>query len=87
MARLLTSKNWPVNNACMTLDDALAWAGGTQEKLAARLGITQGSVSLWGGRVPAFRQLQLQAISEGALTADAECFMPAIRTADHREAA
>lgn len=56
----------------MTKTEAIAWAGGTQEQLASKLGMTQGSVSLWKS-VPALRQLQIEALSQGQLKADPEC--------------
>lgn len=55
----------------MTKDEAIK-AFGTQEKLASALGMTQGSVSLWKA-VPPMRQLQIEALTGGALRADAEC--------------
>jgi hypothetical protein len=57
----------------MTTDEALKWAGGTQGALAAKLGISQPSVSGWGDRPPALRQLQLEVLSAGALRADEDC--------------
>ena len=56
----------------MTKDDAVAWAGGTQTKLAERLGIKQSSISLWGERPPYLRQVQIELLSAGALKADPE---------------
>ena len=58
----------PMNKA-----DAIAWAGGTQALLAEKLGITQGSVSLWGEPIPPLRQLQIERLSGGALKAGPEC--------------
>lgn len=59
----------------MTKDEAVEHFG-TQEALAKALGITQGSVSLWGDSVPWPRQLQIERITEGKLTADPECWKP-----------
>ena len=57
----------------MTKDEAIKWAG-TQVKLAERLGMkSQGSVSLWGEFPPPLRQLQIEAISGGALKAEPDC--------------
>ena len=56
----------------MTKDDAVAWAGGTQTKLAERLGIKQSSISLWGERPPYLRQVQIELLSAGALKAHPE---------------
>ncbi len=57
----------------MTKDQAIKALGGTQETLAQKLGITQGSVSLWGEYPPALRQLQIEALTGGALRAEPEC--------------
>lgn len=57
----------------MTTDDAIRWAGGTQTALADALGISQPSVANWGERPPAFRQLQIELLSNGELKADPEC--------------
>ena len=47
---------------------------GTQEKTAAALGVTQGTVSAWHsrGEVPILRQMQAERITDGALKADPE---------------
>ena len=58
----------------MTYDEALKWGGGTQAKLAAKLGIDQSSVSGWGKRVPDARQIQIQKMTRGRLKADAACW-------------
>lgn len=57
----------------MTRDEAIKELGGTQESLAKALGISQGSVSLWGERPPELRQLQIEALTAGRLKADPEC--------------
>lgn len=57
----------------MNKADAIAWAGGTQAQLAEKLGMTQGSVSLWGESPPPLRQLQIERLSDGALRAGPEC--------------
>lgn len=59
----------------MTKDQATKHFG-TQAKLAAALGMTQGSVSLWGEYPPAVRQLQLEALTGGALKAEPDCLDP-----------
>jgi hypothetical protein len=56
----------------MTKDQAVEHFG-TQVLLAQALGMSQGSVSLWGAYPPALRQLQLEAITGGALKAEADC--------------
>lgn len=53
----------------MTKDEAIHYFG-TQAKLAAALGITQGSVAGWGDRPPIPRQYQIQVLTDGALIAD-----------------
>ena len=45
----------------------------TQVLLAQALGLSQGSISLWGDSPPLLRQLQLEALTDGALKADGEC--------------
>ena len=57
----------------MTKDEAINALGGTQSSLAAALGITQGSVALWGQMPPPLRQLQIEALTAGALRAGPEC--------------
>jgi DNA-binding transcriptional regulator YdaS (Cro superfamily) len=57
----------------MTKDQAVEALGGTQQALAKALGITQGSVSLWGDYPPPLRQLQIEALTAGALRAEADC--------------
>jgi len=52
----------------MTKDQAVEALGGTQQALAKALGITQGSVSLWGDYPPPLRQLQIEALTGGTLT-------------------
>ena len=56
----------------MTKDEAIAEFG-TQVKLAAALGMSQGSVSLWGVYPPELRQLQIEALTGGRLRAEPEC--------------
>lgn len=53
----------------MTTQDAVKHYG-SQAKLAAALGIKQGSVAGWGEHPPAIRQLQLQQITRGRLRAE-----------------
>jgi DNA-binding transcriptional regulator YdaS (Cro superfamily) len=59
----------------MTYQEALAHFG-TQVKMAAALGITQSTVSLWKGSVPAAYQYQMEIITDGALQADIELRRP-----------
>lgn len=54
----------------MTTQEAINYYGGTQQKLAAALGITQASVSEWGEYPPNLRQLQLERLSKGKLRAE-----------------
>jgi hypothetical protein len=57
----------------MTKDDAIKFFG-TQVKLQEALGMkSQGSVSLWGDFPPPLRQLQIEAMTHGALKAEADC--------------
>ena len=56
----------------MTKDEAIKALGGTQAKLAEALGMKQASVSLWDS-VPPLRQLQIEALTGGALRAGPEC--------------
>jgi hypothetical protein len=56
----------------MTKDQAVKHFG-TQVLLAQALGMSQGSVSLWGEFPPELRQLQIEALTAGALKAEADC--------------
>ncbi len=56
----------------MTKDQAIAHFG-TQEALARALDMTQGSVSLWRDYPPPMRQLQLEALTKGALKSEPDC--------------
>ena len=56
----------------MTKDEAIKWAG-TQVKLGAALGVSQGTVAGWGENPPALRQLQIEALSAGVLRAEPDC--------------
>ena len=58
--------------SAMTKDEAVKHYG-TQAKLAEALGIFQGSVALWKDKVPPMRQLQIEALTGGALKAGPEC--------------
>lgn len=54
----------------MDLDQVVAHFG-TQEKAAAALGMTQGSVSAWRkAGIPVPRQFQIEVLTNGALRAD-----------------
>lgn len=58
----------------MTKDEAIRHpAFGTQSILAEKLGMTQGSVSLWGEHPPPLRQLQIEALTGGELRAEPDC--------------
>jgi len=46
---------------------------GTQYAVAAALGIRQPSVANWGEFPPPLRQLQIEALSGGALRAEPDC--------------
>lgn len=56
----------------MTRDEAVQHFG-SQQRLAQALGIKQASVSLWGETPPPIRQLQIEALTGGALRASNEC--------------
>ena len=56
----------------MTKDQAVTHFG-TQQKLAQALGILQGSDGGWGTYPPALRQLQIEALTQGALKAEPDC--------------
>lgn len=45
----------------------------SQEKAARLLGISQSAVAQWGEYPPALRQLQIEALTEGALKAEPDC--------------
>ena len=60
----------------MTTEEAIKWAGGTQAKLAAKLGMTQPSVCAWKEYPPAIRQLQIQRLSRGRLKAEPSVLGP-----------
>ena len=53
---------------------------GSQVLLAKALGMSQGSVSLWGEYPPVLRQLQIQAITGGKLKAEPDCLPAPIKT-------
>lgn len=57
----------------MTTDEAIKALGGTQAALAKALGMSQGSVSLWGDYPPPLRQLQIEAMTSGELRAESDC--------------
>lgn len=58
----------------MTKNQAVSHYG-TQGKLAEALGMRQSSVSLWGAYPPPLRQLQIEALTSGALKAERDCDM------------
>ena len=60
----------------MTYDDVIKHFG-TQTKLAAALGITQGTVSGWCRVIPARYQYQIEIITGGELRADERLRYPA----------
>lgn len=55
----------------MTKDEAIQHFR-TQQGLASAIGVTQGTVSGWKS-IPPWRQLQIEALTGGALRADPEC--------------
>ena len=50
----------------------IAALGGTQDRAAKRLGVTQGAISHWVqmGSVPLVRQYQIEVLTEGELRAE-----------------
>lgn len=68
----------------MKTDQAISHFG-TQVKLAAALGIDQSTISgSWREYPPPWRQLQIEALTGGALKAEAECDkyrVPAVKAA------
>jgi DNA-binding transcriptional regulator YdaS (Cro superfamily) len=58
----------------MRTEEAISWAGGTQQKLADKLGCSQSSVSEWGDFPPDGRQLQIELLSRGRLRAEPNVF-------------
>ena len=58
---------------------------GSQTALADALGISKAAVNKWGADVPPLRQLQLQAMTNGAMQADADVYEQLSKR--HREAA
>jgi hypothetical protein len=60
----------------MTTQEAINWAGGTQELLAGKLGCAQSTVSGWGEYPVPFRQLQIQQLSGGKLRAEPGLLSP-----------
>jgi len=60
---------------------------GTQGKLAAALGIVQSSVAEWGDYPPRLRQLQIAALTAGALQAEPGILPAASATVDQSQAA
>ena len=65
----------------MTYEEVLEHFG-TQVRIAAALGITQPTVSAWGGVVPDTYQYQIEVITGGHLLADARLRLPANVAAD-----
>lgn len=59
----------------MLTKDAIAYFG-SQAALARALGIKQPSIASWGESVPPLRQLQIERISKGELTASPEVALP-----------
>lgn len=53
----------------MRTQDAIGYFG-SQAALASALGIKQPSVAAWGEEVPPLRQLQIERLTNGQLTAD-----------------
>jgi transcriptional regulator with XRE-family HTH domain len=63
----------------MTYDEAIAWAGGKQADLAAKLGLTQGAVSQWRRKLPDYMQFRIEVCSGGALKVDPAILPPELR--------
>ena len=60
----------------MTTEEAIQWGGGTQVALAKLLRIRQNSIAEWGEYPPPYRQLQIEALSRGALRSEPEAWVP-----------
>jgi hypothetical protein len=58
----------------MTKDEAIEWGGGTQARLAEKLGIGQVAVCGWGEHPPPLRQIQIEMLSGGRLRAEPDVF-------------
>lgn len=58
----------------MTKDEAINYYG-SQVALAAALKINQSNISDWPA-IPDLRQIQLERLTNGALKADPECWVP-----------
>ena len=76
MLRLLTAPIAAAILVCMTTDEAIEWAGGTQVLLAEKLSINQPSVSAWGKYPPDIRQIQIERLSKGRLKAEPSAYLP-----------
>lgn len=63
------------DNSRMRTQDAVDHFG-SQKAVAEALGIKQPSVAEWGEYPPDLRQIQLQAVTNGALKAEPECLQP-----------
>lgn len=59
----------------MTYDEALSYYG-NQTKLGEALGVTQSTVSSWGGALPPHYQYQLEIITHGKLRVGEELRRP-----------
>lgn len=57
----------------MKTSDALSHFDESPSKLAKALGMDQSSIYSWGEYPPAVRQLQLEAVTAGALKAESNC--------------
>jgi hypothetical protein len=64
----------------MNTKQALEWGGGTQVKLAQRLGCTQAAVQKWDEFPPAEQQLRIQLLSDGELKAEPWAVRPKMAT-------
>lgn len=58
----------------MTTKDAIDYFDGDVRNLADALGIWYSAVYQWGEHPPALRQLQLEALTGGALTPEPDAF-------------
>ena len=59
----------------MTTKEALAYYDNDPRRLAAALGIWHSAVYQWGEYPPALRQLQLQHLTQGVLSAEPDAFV------------
>lgn len=63
----------------MDTKTAIKWGGGTQKRLADRLGCSQSTVAEWGDFPPPVQQLRIQILSRGRLRAEPTAINPKAR--------